>query len=595
MTRKPRRLHSVPTGADVDAPSNHAPDTTASHNTASHNIASNDTAASNHTSGNHTSGNQTSGNDASGNTVAPLGRPALTPPPAPLPPALIGLDSATGPTSVPGWPFPLVDLSSLTAEDVATLMDRIGQFSQDGRFQTGQRQSPAPSRPRARRRDPVILRVRVDLDGIKPPIWRRLDLASDLTLDQLHTVLQSVFGWHDAHLHSFLRGDSRYDRAAERYLTPFDVAEGDDGVLETEVRLDELFVDRGDKLFYTYDFGDSWEHTLVLESTTARSDDDPAVRCVSGRREGPPEDCGGIWGYQELQERGELFDDPESFDLAAINDKLSLLDIDRAPAPVSTLHVAGNPVSAGFATHLPRPLADLLSRSTGPSGATLADLLTRIDFAASISLPPTAAETLARRYRWLLQRVGTTGIPLTAAGYLKPVDVSAAFTELDLGDEWIGTGNREVHSLPVLLLRESAQKLGLLRKFNGRLLQTKAGSSVASDPIALLDWIASRLPLGKSLQEKDAGLALLTVICALGPQQAAGATRSMDQLVADVLSGVGWRDHDGRPISAMMANLTADLTETVLMQLGALRWLPGSARRAVTAEGAEFARLAITR
>ena len=164
-----------------------------------------------------------------------------------------------------------------------------------------------------------------------------------------------------------------------------------------------------------------------------------------------------------------------------------------------------------------------------------------------------------------------------------------------LFQEWIGTGNREVHSLPVLLLRESAQKLGLLRKSNGRLLQTKAGSSVAEEPVALLDWIANRLPLGKSPQEKDAGLALLTVMCAVGSQDSVGVARSMDQLVADVLSGVGWRDHDGRPISAMMANLTAEPTETVLMQLGALRWLPGSARRTVTAEGAEFARLALTR
>ena len=564
MTRKPRRLHSVPTGADVDAPSD-----TASGNTPSRN--------------------------ASSSIVTPLGQPAPSHPKATAPPVLVGLDSATGPTSVPGWPFPLVDLSSLTADDVATLMDRIGQFSQDGRFQTGQQQSRAPSRRRIGQRDPVTLRVRIDLEGIKPPIWRRVDLASDLTLDRLHAVLQSLFGWHDAHLHSFLRGDSRHDRAAERYLTPFDVAEGDDGVLETEVRLDEVFLDPGDKLFYTYDFGDSWEHTLVLEATSARSADDPDAQCVSGRRDGPPEDCGGVWGYQELQERGELPDDPTTFDLARINDNLNLLESNRAGSSPAVHGAPRDTVPAGSAAHLPGSLAELLSRSAGPAGATLADLLTRIDFSASISLPPTAAAALTRRYTWLLRRVGPKGLPLTAAGYLKPVDVSAAFTELDLGDEWIGTGNREVHSLPVLLLRESAQKLGLLRKSNGRLLQTRAGSSVAAEPVALLEWIASRLPLGKSPQEKDAGLALLIVICALGQQDGAGAVPSIDQLVADVLSGVGWRDHDGHPISAMMANLTADLTETVLMQLGALRWLPGSARRYVTAEGAEFARLALTR
>ena len=569
MTRKPRRLHSVPTGADVDPP--------------------NRDATSSDTPNGDKPGHETS------RTVAPLGRPASTPLRTIAPPVLVGLDGATGPTSVPGWPFPLVDLSSLSAEDVATLMDRIGQFSQDGRFHTGQQHSGTTSRQRTRRREPATLRVRVDLDGIKPPIWRRVDLSSDLTLDQLHVVLQTLFGWQDTHLHSFLRGDSRHDRAAERYLTPFDVAEGDDGVLETEVRLDELFVDPGDKVFYTYDFGDCWEHTLVLESTADRPVGGPAAQCVSGRRAGPPEDCGGVWGYQELQERGELVDDPGTFDPAGINANLNRLGFDpTAPSPAIN-QAPRNTSPAGFAGQLPAQLAELLSRSAGPAGTTLADLLTRIDFSASVSLPPAAAETLARRYSWLLHRVGSNGLPLTAAGYLKPVDVSAAFTELDLGAEWIGTGNREVHSLPVLLLRESAQKLGLLRKSNGRLLQTKAGSSVAAEPVALLDWIASRLPLGKSPQEKDAGLALLAVVCALGPPDGAGPGRSMDQLVADVLSGVGWRDHDGRPISAMMANLTADLTETVLLQLGALHWLPGSARRAVTAEGAEFARLALIR
>ncbi len=94
------------------------------------------------------------------------------------------------------------------------------------------------------------------------------------------------------HLHSFLRGDSRHDRTAERYLTSFDVSEGDEGVLESAVQLDELFVDPGDKLFYTYDFGDNWEHTLVLESGQARPAGGPVARCVDGVARGP---AGGLW------------------------------------------------------------------------------------------------------------------------------------------------------------------------------------------------------------------------------------------------------------------------------------------------------------
>ena len=541
MTRKPRRLHSVPTGADVDA---------------------------------------------TGPVPAQTEWPAATPPPVPL-----GLGA---PTAVPGWPFPLVDLSSLTPDDVATLMDRIGKFSQDGRFQNSQQRVPTPSRRRPRRRHPVTLRVRIDLEGITPPIWRRVDLSSDLTLDQLHAILQCVFGWLDMHLHSFLRGDSRHDRTAERYLTSFDVSEGDEGVLESAVQLDELFVDPGDKLFYTYDFGDNWEHTLVLESVQARPAGGPVVRCVDGRRTGPPEDCGGIWGYQELLERGELHDDPGVFDPAQINRDL----LDRDPAGATPAGIDTGPLrdlTAEAAARLPAPLLELLHRSSGPAGAVLPDLLSRIDFSSSISLPPTTAAELTHRYSWLLQRVGSNGLPMTAAGYLKPADVAAAFTELALGEEWIGSGNREVHSLPVLTLRESAQRLGLVRKFKGRLLQTKAGASVADDPVALLDWIASRLPLGKSPQELDAGLGLLTVVAALATQDGASPRRSIDQCVADMLVGVGWRDLDGRPISATMANVTADHTETVLRQLGVLQWRLRFAGPSVTAEGAEFARLALTR
>jgi Plasmid pRiA4b ORF-3-like protein len=100
----------------------------------------------------------------------------------------------------------------------------------------------------------VTYRVRADLSETRPPLWRRLELASDLYLDQVHAVLQAAFGWTDSHLHRFASGPGMYSRDAEQYLCPFDVEEGEPGVPEGEVRLDEVLSKVGDRLYYAYDF-----------------------------------------------------------------------------------------------------------------------------------------------------------------------------------------------------------------------------------------------------------------------------------------------------------------------------------------------------
>ena len=139
-------------------------------------------------------------------------------------------------------------------------------------------------------------RVRVDLLDAKPPIWRRLVLPGDLMLDELHVVLQVAMGWLDSHLHKFGVGADQRTRAY--FVTEFDVSEGDDGVLEDGVRLDQVVSDKGDRLFYDYDFGDGWEHVLVVEEVL---DDPPSTPvCLAGKMACPPEDCGGLAGYEEL-------------------------------------------------------------------------------------------------------------------------------------------------------------------------------------------------------------------------------------------------------------------------------------------------------
>jgi hypothetical protein len=175
----------------------------------------------------------------------------------------------------------------------------------------------------------TILQVKLKLLGVaKPPVWRRLLVPVNTTLDQMHSILQSAMGWEDYHMHVFSDGDLEYG-IPDRELGFSD---------EREVTLGDVFGDVGDKLLYTYDFGDGWEHVVVLEDLL---DAVPAVAypvCLAGKGCCPPEDCGGVWGYHDLrasladranERHDELVEwlglvsgsdfDPGAFDLDAVN------------------------------------------------------------------------------------------------------------------------------------------------------------------------------------------------------------------------------------------------------------------------------------
>lgn len=163
------------------------------------------------------------------------------------------------------------------------------------------------------------LQVRVDLAGARPPIWRRLVLPATASLAELHLVLQLAFGWTDSHLHGFrLRGRG--------HRGPHDV---DD---EVATQVGQLLTEAGERLAYEYDFGDSWVHQIVLEDLVV---DEGAVRCLGGRRAGPPEDCGGIYAYNDLveawgsagHEGADLLSDPARFDRVMIDDRLRRLPV----------------------------------------------------------------------------------------------------------------------------------------------------------------------------------------------------------------------------------------------------------------------------
>jgi len=137
--------------------------------------------------------------------------------------------------------------------------------------------------------------VRLDLEGTKPPVWRRLVLPGDWSLPRVHEAIQIAMGWSDSHLHRFRTGAS-YN--SPHFVTRFDVDDGEDGILEDDVRLDQVITGVGDRLWYEYDFGDSWDHVIKVEKVL---DTPPkTATCLTGKMACPPEDCGGVYGYGEL-------------------------------------------------------------------------------------------------------------------------------------------------------------------------------------------------------------------------------------------------------------------------------------------------------
>jgi len=135
-----------------------------------------------------------------------------------------------------------------------------------------------------------IHRLKVTLRDTKPPIWRRFEVPSDISLHRLHTVIQLGFGWQDYHLFVFETPVGRYGD----YDPDLDIRSA------AKKKLSAVADWPGDRIRYEYDFGDSWEHDIVVEAVQPAEPGVAYPRCVAGRRACPPEDCGGVSGYYEM-------------------------------------------------------------------------------------------------------------------------------------------------------------------------------------------------------------------------------------------------------------------------------------------------------
>ena len=181
----------------------------------------------------------------------------------------------------------------------------------------------------------LVHQLKITLGGVsRPPVWRRVLVPADATLGDLHEVIQQAMGWDDYHMHLFSVGRQQYGSPDPELGHASD----------RSVVLSQVLTSPGDRLSYTYDFGDNWEHDIVLEETRAAVPEETYPSCVAGKGACPPEDCGGAWSYAELKETladpsheghqdmlewlgldtGKDFD-PKEFSVTDVNARLTLL------------------------------------------------------------------------------------------------------------------------------------------------------------------------------------------------------------------------------------------------------------------------------
>ena len=176
-----------------------------------------------------------------------------------------------------------------------------------------------------------IYQLKITLRESKPPIWRRIQVPGDVLLSKLHRILQMTMGWTDSHLHQFTIGGQDYSDPD---------SELEDTANEKKFKLNTVINTEKAKFHYLYDFGDDWEHEILVEKILPPA---PGVHypvCIKGARACPFEDSGGMWGYMNLlnilgdpthEEHEEMLEwtggpiDPEEFDMEQLNADLRRL------------------------------------------------------------------------------------------------------------------------------------------------------------------------------------------------------------------------------------------------------------------------------
>jgi|SRR5579864_8175052 len=177
----------------------------------------------------------------------------------------------------------------------------------------------------------TIYQLKITLKGVKPSVWRRV-LVADCSLAELHEVIQAAFGWSNSHLYAFDDGDNEYSDSTSAVELGIENA--------SRARLSRVASQEKVRFGYTYDFGDNWEHEILVEKILPAEQGKHHPVCLKGKRACPPEDIGGCWGYADLldalsdpkhEQHHEFLElrggfDPEAFDIEHVNAELMMLE-----------------------------------------------------------------------------------------------------------------------------------------------------------------------------------------------------------------------------------------------------------------------------
>ncbi len=444
------------------------------------------------------------------------------------------------------------------------------------------------------------MKIRISLVDSEPEIWRLLEINPSLTLDTVHDVIQTAVGWRGSHLHAFSDANPNTQllngKTSRRWLPQSLLEDSVEDLPETEWTLGGVLTAKTGPLFYVYDFGDGWTHSLEFAGSIPAPDGAPRARLVAGARRGPLEDSGGIHGYQGLL---KALADPSHTDHREAKDWTAwttgpwtefnpdALKIDVVNDALQHL-LTENPCTGAKAP----AIQDMFQRM--PLGIRR-EFLSHLA-AAQVESPALVeaddAEAMVAPYLWLVRRIGTGGLSLTQAGWLPPAVVQGAMSELGWDASWIGKANREDLTTPILRLRENARQLGLIRKLKGKLVLSAAVKPLLDRPVDLWLFIARSLAVRhRHDSEQDAALLLLLEI-------AAGRRTVWKDCVKSVaygLEALGWttRSGDGLPLDSVEDLLRAP--RGVLADLGIFHYRGGREVIPVTVrtQAQAFARAAL--